>query len=343
MVTRSAVSQARPSSQILFGARERVEPRRRMLVGTLPGRIRHVVGYHAGWWDAAGRPTDGAGKAVRSALTLASARAVIGREDARGAVNAAAAVELAHDASLLHDDVMDGDRVRRHRAAAWTVFGASEAILAGDVLFVLAMEALDSRELVDVLSAAVLGVCAGQSADLTFEARSEVSMDDCLAMAERKTAALFGAACRLGALAAGAGTETAERYGTFGREVGMAFQLTDDVLGIWGDRGTTGKPVGADLARRKKSLPVVAALTSGTEAGERLARIYGGGGERKLDAPTIARAVRLIETAGGRDWAFAETRRRVQAASAALDEASGHPQGVADLHALAALITRRDH
>jgi geranylgeranyl diphosphate synthase, type I len=354
-----AADQPRTAAQILAETRAVAEPAHRAAIDGLPPEIRHVAGYHIGWWEADGRGTGAGGKAVRPAFVLACARAAGGGGDqdpwvpAQAAVDAAVAVELVHDFSLLHDDVMDGDLTRRHRAAAWAVFGVGRAILAGDALLALAMEVLTGDPGGDggldagacagsarVLSGMLLELCRGQSADLAFENRGDVTLTECLAMAERKTGALLGAACQLGALAGGADRRAAELYRTFGRQVGVAFQLVDDVLGIWGDPAVTGKPAGNDLAARKKSLPVVAALTSGSPAAGHLARLYQR--EDAFDEAAVAHATELVEMAGGRAWVLAEAERRIQAAREALARACPEPNAEADLHVLVDLITRRD-
>lgn len=359
-----AADKPRTAAQILAETRAVVDPAHRAAVDDLPPEIRHVAGYHIGWWEADGRLTGASGKAVRPAFVLACARAAhrggggdqaeTRNPPAQAAVDAAVAVELVHDFSLLHDDVMDGDLTRRHRAAAWAVFGVGRAILVGDALLALAMDVLTGDRGPDddagplararsarVLSETLLELCRGQSADLAFENRGDVTLTECLAMAERKTGALLGAACQLGALAGGADRRAAELYRTFGRQIGVAFQLVDDVLGIWGDPAVTGKPAGNDLAARKKSLPVVAALTSGGQAARHLARLYQR--EDAFDAAAVAHAAELVEMAGGRAWALAEAERRIQAAREALAGARPEPNAEADLHVLADLITRRNH
>ena len=191
-------------------------------------------------------------------------------------------VELVHNFTLLHDDVMDRDTTRRHRPTAWTVFGDADAILAGDALQALALRLLAedphpaSRPAAARLADCVIELCEGQQADTALERRApgEVTLDEVLAMAEAKTGALLGCACALGGLYAGAADEDVAALDAFGRQAGLAFQLIDDVIGIWGDPSRTGKPAGADLAARKKSLPVVAALASGTPAAAELAALY---------------------------------------------------------------------
>jgi geranylgeranyl diphosphate synthase, type I len=330
---------ARNATLLLTETRQLTVGAHRAAVDSLPPGMRQMAGYHAGWWDAAGTAASTAGKAIRPAFALACARAAGG--DPSSAVPAAVATELVHDFSLLHDDVMDGDLTRRHQPAAWTVFGTGQAILVGDALLALAVEQLASQNApataMRVLATAVRELCAGQSADVAFEERSDVDVAECLAMVEGKTGALLGAACQLGAMAAGLPDEASAPYRVFGRELGLAFQLVDDLLGIWGDPAVTGKPAGNDLASRKKSLPVVFALCSDTSAGHDLATAYAA--EGNLD---VGYAAGLVEAAGGRAWAQSEADRRIAAALQALTAAAPTPAGAADLHTLASLITRRD-
>jgi geranylgeranyl pyrophosphate synthase len=336
---------ARSAAEILAWSRGLVEPALRSVVGAMPASMRGIAEFHFGWRDEAGRPAAGAGgKAVRPALTLLAAEAAGGT--AAAALPAAVAVELTHNFSLLHDDVMDGDRTRRHRPTAWTVFGVGAAILAGDALLAGAYEMLaeapspDMPAAVRTLSRAVLDLVEGQSADTAFEDRTDVTLAECLAMAGGKTGALLGGACALGALYGG-GAGRASRFRTFGERLGLAFQLADDLLGIWGDAEVTGKPVHSDLRNRKKSLPVVAALTSGTAAGEELAALYLRRGELAGDEP--ARAAALIEAAGGRAWAVAEADALVASALTELDAADPVPAAAAELRSVAHLVTHRDH
>ncbi len=222
--------------------------------------------------------SDGAsgGKALRPALALLSARAA--GEPAERGVPAAVAVELVHNFSLLHDDIMDRDTERRHRPTAWTVFGTPAAILAGDALLALAQDILledggpQGRWAARCLLAAVQRLISGQSADMEFEQRRSVSMDECLTMAGDKTAALMACACSIGAIYTGAPPSLAMRLADFGSHVGLAFQLVDDLLGIWGAPEVTGKPVWSDLRTRKKTLPVVAAMAAGRPAATRPAK-----------------------------------------------------------------------
>ncbi|MEU3609931.1 family 2 encapsulin nanocompartment cargo protein polyprenyl transferase [Streptomyces sp. NPDC035033] len=330
---------------LLDRTRTAVDPQLRSTVETLPGSIRRVAMYHFGWEDADGAPaTAQAGKAIRPALVLAAARALGAPEDR--AVKAAAAVELAHNFTLLHDDIVDEDPTRRHRPTAWTVFGIPDALMAGDAMNALALRLLAedphpaSAAATARLAACVIELCAGQQADCAFEARGprEVSLDECLAMATAKTGALLGCSCALGALYAGAGEEEVAALDSFGREAGLAFQLIDDLIGIWGDPERTGKPAGADLVARKKSLPVVAALASGTPAGDELAELYS---RTALDERAVRAAADAVERAGGRDWAQAQAAERMGRAVEHLARAVPDLSAAGDLLALAEFVTRR--
>jgi geranylgeranyl diphosphate synthase type I len=324
-----------------------VGPAHRAAVDRLTPEIRHIAGYHAGWWDADGNPRASTGKALRPAIVLASARAARpaagNPRPAAAEVACAVAVELVHDFSLLHDDVMDGDTVRRHQAAAWTVFGVGRAVLAGDALLALALDVLAGATgpaAVAELTGALLELCAGQSDDLRFEERRIVSLAECMHMAEGKTGALFGAACALGALAAGAAGSRVTALREFGRHLGLAFQLADDRLGIWGDPAVTGKPARADLARRKKTLPVIAALESGTPVADVLARFYEPG--RELTGMDVIAMAKTLESAGAGEWAQRQADIQVAAALGCLDRAGINTAATEGLRALALLAASRD-
>ncbi|MBA8951105.1 family 2 encapsulin nanocompartment cargo protein polyprenyl transferase [Actinomadura namibiensis] len=337
---------ARSAAETLVWSRGLLDPALREVVAELPPVMRRIAAYHFGWRDEEDRPArGGAGKAIRPALTLLCAEAVGGT--AADALPAAVAVELAHNFSLLHDDVMDGDLTRRHRATAWSVFGANAAILAGDALLAAAFEVVAAapgpaaRGAVGVLSRAMLELVEGQSADMAFEERADVALAECLAMASGKTAALMGASCALGGMFGGATRERVERLRAFGEGLGLAFQLVDDLLGVWGDPAVTGKPVYSDLRNRKKSLPVVAALASGTDAGRELRTLYLA--KEPLGDAELARAARLVEDAGGRAWASRRADELMTGALAELAMAAPEPPAHRELDAVARLVTRRDH
>lgn len=335
---------------------ELVAPALHDAIGRLDEHTRKVCGYHLGFWEADGTPTEAGGKGMRAAFTLLSGRAA-GAPAAR-ATPAAAAIELVHNYSLLHDDVMDRDAERRHRPTAWTVYGEADAILAGDALLGLAFEVLagctepTTTWAVRTLGVTVRRLVAGQTADLGFERRPDVALPECLAMVRGKTAALFACSCSLGAMLCDAPAELTLRLARYGEHLGVAFQLVDDLLGIWGAPETTGKPVLHDLQSRKKSIPVVYALGAGIDAAERLRELYLAPGE--LAGDQLALAAELVEKAGGREWTEHEAARQLDLALHQLDEidqlAAGPdsethplpPDVRAELVDLAHFVTRRD-
>ncbi|MFJ2033394.1 family 2 encapsulin nanocompartment cargo protein polyprenyl transferase [Streptosporangium sp. NPDC087985] len=346
MTAVEVTAEGRPAGEVLAWSRDMVESALRPVADRLPPAMRRIAGYHFGWWDEHGRPAGAdAGKAIRPALALLAAEAVGG--GAAAALPAAVAVELAHNFSLLHDDVMDGDRTRRHRPTAWAVFGVSPAILAGDALLTLAFDVLASAghpatpQATRIFSVAIQELLEGQNTDLAFEQRQDVMLAECLSMAAGKTGALLGCACALGGLFGGGSPKQVEHLHAFGRDVGLAFQLVDDLLGIWGDPMVTGKPVYSDLRSRKKSLPVVAALTSATQAGRELAGLYLG--ERPLSDADLIRAAELVDAAGGYAWSQAQAAELLTRALAHLRSAGAMSASAAELAALARLVTRRDH
>lgn len=330
----------------LIQGREVAEAALRAAVDRLDDGNRLVASYHFGWTDAQGRPVvASSGKALRPVLALLSARAARAPQDV--GVPGAVAVELVHNFALLHDDLMDGDRERRHRATAWTVFGPARAILAGDAMLALAHQVL--LEVGGPTGAAAARLLAdtsqllirGQAEDLSFENRSAVTVEECLAMAGGKTSALLACAAAVGAQLAGS-EKIADGLHEYGWHLGLAFQLIDDLLGIWGDPAETGKPVLSDLRKRKKSLPVTAALAAGGPAADELAEWLA----RPLrtdpdDEAELRRIAGLIETCGGRSWAHAEAERRSGLATEALDRLDLPGDVSADLTAMAEFVTRR--
>lgn len=307
--------------------------------------MRRICSYQLGWIDERGRPTAGlAGKAVRPALLLASAEAVGGSIEA--AVPAAVAVELLHNCTLLQDDVMDEDVTRRHRPTAWTLFGKSEAVLAGDSLMALAFAVLatSGREHAGAaareLARTTHELIEGQAMDIGFERMSAVSLDDVVRMSGAKTASLLGCACGIGGRWFGADEQTCAALTRFGRQLGMAYQLRDDLLGIWGDPKRTGKAVLADLGRRKKSLPVVAALTAENRCAQALRSLY----DRpdQLTEAEAAEAAELVERAGGRAWAERAASEAMAAAEHELEQLARSGVATARLAALGRFLVGRD-
>ena len=311
-----------------------------------------VAAYHFGWIDADGQPTHGdGGKAVRPALALLCAE-VPGASPEAG-IPGAVAVELVHNFSLLHDDLMDGDEQRRHRDTVWKVHGPAQAILVGDALFALANDillelgTLEAGRAARRLARASRSLIDGQAQDISYEHRERVTVAECLEMEGNKTGALLACAASTGAVLGGADDRTADVLESYGHHLGLAFQAVDDLLGIWGDPEETGKQTWSDLRQRKKSLPVVAALAAEGPARQRLSTLLAADAQKSqtefedFDEEEFATRAALIDEAGGRDWTSQEAERQHAAAVAALDTIDMPEQVRDQLRALADFVVVR--
>ncbi|MCZ7573417.1 MAG: polyprenyl synthetase family protein [Ardenticatenaceae bacterium] len=309
-----------------------------------------MLHYHLGWANADFEPEVGPrGKRIRSALCLLTCEAL--RGDFVPALPAAAAVELLHEFSLVHDDIEDGDRERRHRPTVWANWGKAQAINAGDGLYALAQLALlglsEHNLPPDLILKAqqrfnetAVRLCQGQFLDISFERRPMVGPDEYLAMISGKTAALVGCAVELGGLVAGASADDLAALQTFGEALGLAFQMRDDLLGLWGDPQRTGKPAGNDIRKRKKSLPVMVALAGEGPASACLREIYA---RRTLDDRAVAEALALIAQTGARDQVHTLAYHESERALAALDRLSVPAERLAPLRTLAEALLERDY
>jgi len=311
-----------------------------------------MMRYHLGIADRRGEPAAAqAGKMVRPALCLLSCEAAGGQR--RQALPAAAAIELIHNFTLIHDDIEDASHSRHGRDAVWRVWGEAQAINAGDGMFALAHLALHRLleagvsapqvlEAARLLDEATLALCEGQNLDLELEERLDVTCDDYLAMVSGKTAGLMGAATAVGALLGGASEDAVGAFKEFGRRLGLAFQIRDDMLGIWGDAAETGKPAGDDIAARKKSFPVVYALGRASEDDRRsLRRIYGAG---TVSPQGVAEVLAVLERSGARAASEEAAARHVEEALSALGGLQGLdlvPARRRELEALALYLVHR--
>lgn len=339
----TALTSALAAPEVLDRCRVLVRPALEEAVGRLHPWVGEMAGYALGWCEVGGAPAKASGgKGVRQALAVLGAEAA--GAPGRAGVPAAVAVELVHTFSLLHDDIMDGDPARRRRPTVWKAYGTGPAVLAGDGLFALAVETLAvasaGPEALRLLSAALGDLVRGQADDLLFAARpwtgpGRVRPGEYRALAEHKTGSLLGAAAALGARLGGAPPTVVSALDRAGRHLGIAFQVVDDVLGIWGDPAVTGKPVHGDLRERKKTFPVLAALDAPCPAAGRLAVVLESGGD-----PVQAAA--LIEEAGGRAAALAEARRHIAAVEAVLADVPLAAGASDELRALLDFLVRRD-
>lgn len=306
--------------------------------------LHEMLVYHLGLDIEAG--TGGSrGKRIRPLLVLLCCGAAHGEPDGwRRAIPAAAAVELLHNFSLIHDDIQDRSETRRGRPTVWVRWGIPQAINAGDAMYTLAYRALlDLRDRTgaetalvaqEVLQDACLALTAGQFLDLDFETRMEVSLDEYWTMIGGKTAALLAACAELGALSAGAAGARRTAFRDFGRSLGLAFQAHDDLLGIWGEESRTGKSAAGDLAAGKKSLPILFGLAQGGE----FARRWRQGPIRVDEAPAMAR---LLEGEGA--LRFTQEQVGLKTAEAMNSMKAAAPEGAPGelLFILANDLTRR--
>jgi geranylgeranyl diphosphate synthase type I len=239
---------------------------------------------------------------------------------------------------------MDGDRERRHRPTVWALFGLGEAIIAGDALLALAQRILladpkrQGERAAEELNRGTAEMIEGQSEDLSFEGRVDVSIEECLKMSRHKTAALISAAAGIGGILGGGGDQSIEALRSFGRHLGLAFQAIDDDFGIWGDPAVTGKPAANDLRQRKKTIPVVHAL-AGDDGPELRALLSKG----EMTEGDLRRAVHIIDQAGSREWTRDLAWRNLVSSMSALEGASSlHPQAADELRQLAGFVVQRD-
>lgn len=338
--------------QVLERGRRAVAPAMERAISRLAPEIRRVASYHLGWTGVDGSPAPGpTGKGVRPTLALLGAAAAWA--DPEVGVPGGVAIELVHNFSLIHDDIIDADTERHHRPTVWSVYGVGPAIVAGDALAVLAhqvlLEASPDRgpAASEALAEATAAMIAGQADDIAFETRRDVTVEQCTAMCAAKTGALLGCAASIGALLAGAPPATVGALSDYGRHLGLAFQAVDDLLGIWGDPSRTGKPAGSDLRQRKKSLPVVSALAAGGSEAEELRELLLGppGVEQPLpplSPEQVERARFLVEACGGREWTAMRAKANLDAALGALERVRLSALPHRDLADLAVFVVERE-
>ena len=284
-----------------------------------------MLTYHMGWTGEGAGP-EATGKRIRPLMLLLCTAAC--GADWQPALPAAAAVELVHNFSLVHDDIQDNSDRRRGRLTAWVKWGAPMAINVGDALFVLSNQAIiDLKDgypgdvvvrAAEILHNTCLDLTRGQFLDMSYEERTDLGMDDYWPMVAGKTAALLSTCCHLGALLGGADEARQEAYRSFGHYLGLAFQVQDDILGIWGNEAVTGKSAASDLVEGKNSLPVLAGLSA---RGKFAARWKQG----PIQAEEVEELARLLTNEGGYSKAYDAAQQMTDLALLNLQEAD--PQG----------------
>ena len=309
-----------------------------------------VLRYHLGQADEAFQEASfDPGKRIRPSVCLLTCQAAGG--DIEQALPVAAAIEMIHNFTLIHDDIQDHSHLRRHRPTVWALWGAAQAINAGDALFAAAHMMLGrSRDmglpadmildLSEELHRTTLRIVEGQVLDLGFESRSDVSADEYLTMIGGKSAAIIAYACFAGGTVARASRDAVEHLERFGQATGIAFQIRDDLLGVWQAKEETGKPQADDIRRRKKSLPVLLLHDRISDRDwEAVAEIYR---QDELDAGQVQHVLDLMERYEIRPLVQQRVEHWHDVAVSHLEAAIPDSAARADLFALTeALVDRR--
>jgi geranylgeranyl diphosphate synthase, type I len=316
----------------LARAKSVVEPALTEITLRLSPELRPVILHHL----------SGGGKLVRPTLALLSAKAV-GADEKTGLVGALA-IELVHNFSLIHDDIIDGDVERRHVPTVWAEFGVGPALIAGDGLLTLAFQLLleePTTERVNatrLLADATQAMIVGQAEDINSEHLSSLTLEECLRMEAGKTGALLACASSIGAVLAGADEATVRALSDYGQHLGLAFQAVDDILGVWGDPKVTGKPVGNDLRLRKKTLLISVANSKGFDV---FAETGITNDEEMTDAQVTA-AMDFLDDCGARYETLEMAETNLAAALASLERVPLDSSAVTELSAIAHYVIERD-
>ena len=301
-----------------------------------------MLTYHMGWTGEGAGP-EATGKRIRPLLVLLCTSAC--GADWQPALPAAAAIELVHNFSLVHDDIQDNSDKRRGRPTTWVKWGMPMAINVGDALFVMSNQAvMDLKakypaEVVvraaEILHNTCLELTRGQFLDMSYEERNDLSVEDYWPMIAGKTAALLSACCHIGSLLGGADDSRQESYRAFGHYLGLAFQVQDDILGIWGDEALTGKSAASDLIEGKNSLPVLAGLGANGQFATRWK-------QGPIRANEVQELARILASEGSYETASDASKQMTDLALMSLREAD--PQGEAGdaLFALADKLLKRN-
>ncbi len=321
------------------------------LVMEQSGQLYDWMRYHLGWQDQTGQPVNfSVGKQIRSCALFTAARSIgMTETDLMKCAPAAAAIELIHNFSLLHDDVEDKSVNRRGRPTLWTFAGEAQAINTGDGMFSIARLAQhrlsDFNFSADLVLAVIreldmtcLQLVEGQQLDIAFENRGDVSRDEYIRMAEGKTAAMFSAPFAIGAMLGGASREDVAIFNLFGKSLGLAFQMIDDVLGIWGDTSLTGKPVGDDLWTLKMTFPVIYARDHESDAGRQFRAAYK---EIPKTQMQVDYMTELLTETGAREETEREARRQMDIGNDLLASLSFQPNPESYIEQFSSLLITR--
>lgn len=333
-MTPQPMTQARPGAELpaMFARyKSWVEQElARAVPGSAFSALHVLLRYHLGWVDQFGSQVMSPisqGKALRPTLCLFACEAL--SNDASKAASAAAALEIIHNFSLIHDDIQDQDSERRHQPTVWYIWGVSKALVAGDALQSVGdLALLDTArrdvspetvlKVSELLTNSYLQMIQGQCMDLEFESRTTITTEEYLEMIACKTGSLIRSGLEIGAFLATEDTATVEAFSRFGNYLGRTFQIKDDFLGIWGDEATTGKPAGNDIRRRKKSFPIVFAFNQARgSAKDDLFMIYQ---QKELDEHDVERVLAILHEVGAGE----QSQRLIDASAEEAHESLEH-------------------
>lgn len=327
-----------------------VETAMRGVVGARGPGPRRLMRYHLGWEDASGRRSRvSGGKMLRPTLCLLSCEAAGGAW--RLAVPAAASLELLHNFTLIHDDVEDASSLRHGRPAVWRVWGKEQAINVGDGMFAIAHIAMLQLQesgqpparivtAIQILDETTLKLCEGQHLDLAQNSRARLTRAAYLKMIEGKSAALISASAALGALLGGASAQAIDRFAEYGRRLGLAFQIRDDMLGIWGRDAVTGKSAADDLRAGKQTFPIIAARARAKPSERRAMDALLRDAANDRSAARAARAE--LERLGAREASERAARTEADAAIECLPKRGLIPARARELELLARFAADRE-
>jgi len=323
------------------------------LKSVLSGRqspLYDMMRYHLGWIDEKGNLlSNSSGKGLRPTLCLLACEAVGG--EYKRALPTAAALELVHNYSLIHDDIQDDDRERRHVPTVWSIWGKPQAINAGTAMRMLAslslwrlreydislQKQLRAQELLDESS---LRLIEGQYLDISYESRLDIGINDYLNMIERKTAVLIACSVESGALLGTDDESVIKGFRDIGDSLGLAFQIRDDMLGIWGNEEKTGKPLGSDIRKRKKTFPIVYALENTSDGlKEELVSIYENGASNE---DGIAAVLRILEAVSAQSYAQKMVEKYCDETLTAIDKLPLVPSARHDLKEVTHFLAERN-
>ncbi len=305
---------------ILIRYKDKFENELRNCLSDSHSQAYSMLRYCMGWEDRNGNVFQASsGKGLRPSLCLFVSEAT--GENLHQSIQVATSIELIHNFSLIHDEIQDLDQIRHHRPTLWTIWGKYKSLIAGNLMQVVAHKNINSIQFNDeqlkssvsiLLGNACIKMIEGQTLDLLFEKQDSIELEDYLHMISLKTGALLRASLNLGAILNVKDPYVLSCIDQAGQALGYAFQIRDDVLGVWGSQETTGKPVGADIRRKKKSLPIVHAISR--DSGKNLDRLHDIYTRIEVTDDEVDTVLNIMDDLKTREYAEMLTKKYLQTA-----------------------------